>query len=82
MKLGEVLKKEREGKGLSTGEVAEGLNVIESDLAAIEAGEDSRFEAFANLVLGFNELIEGQVSQLYYPCGLPFAEVRDYDVSS
>ncbi len=46
----------------------------------IEAGKNADFEAVASLVLSFNELIEGQVSQLFYPCGLPFSEVTDYEV--
>ncbi len=81
MKLGDVLKKEREGRGLSTAEVASRLEISEQDLAAIEAGENSSFENAANLVLSFNEMIGGQVNQLYYPCGLPFTEVRGYEVA-
>ncbi len=81
MKLGEVLKQERERRQLSIPEIAERLGVEVAQYEAIEAGEDSSFEAIGALVLGFNELIEGQVNQLFYPCGLPFTEVRAYDVS-
>ena len=80
MKLGDVLKKERERKGLSTSATAEQLGVSLEEYEAIEAGENASFDAAASLVLSFNEMIEGQVSQLYYPCGLPFTEVTKYDV--
>lgn len=39
MKLGDVLKKEREKKGLSTAEVAEKLAITEDEYQAIEGGE-------------------------------------------
>ncbi|MEM8998606.1 MAG: helix-turn-helix domain-containing protein [Acidobacteriota bacterium] len=80
MKLGEVLRKERERKGLSTQEVATRLGVGLSDLEAIEAGEHPAFEDAAGWVLQFNQLIEGQVSQFYYPCGIPFQELDDYPI--
>ncbi|MGD2114733.1 MAG: helix-turn-helix transcriptional regulator [Acidobacteriota bacterium] len=39
MKLGDVLKKEREKKGLSTAEVAEKLGIKEKEYEELEAGE-------------------------------------------
>ncbi len=81
MKLGDVLKKERERKGLSFEATAEQLGVSVEKYGAIEAGEDTDFESAATLVLTFNEMIEGQVGQLYYPCGLPFADVTGYKVN-
>ena len=81
MKLGDVLKKEREGRGLSSAEVADRLNISEPAYLAIEAGENADFDSAAELVLDFNELITGQVNQLYYPCGIPFTRVRDYEVT-
>lgn len=39
MKLGDVLKKERENKGLSTAEVAEKLGLAEAEYLKVEAGE-------------------------------------------
>ncbi len=80
MKLGDVLKKERERKGLSVGAAAERMGVSAEVYEAIEAGQNADFESAAALVLSFNEMIEGQVSQLYYPCGIPFTEVTDYEV--
>ncbi len=81
MKLGEVLKKERENRNLTAAAVAERLGVEPARYQAIEAGEDSSFESAAELMVGFNELVKGQANQLFYPCGLPFTEVRDYDVA-
>ncbi len=80
MKLGDVLKKERENKGISLEAAASRLGVNAEEYAAIEAGENASFDAAASLVLSFNEMIEGQVGQLYYPCGLPFTEVTNYVV--
>ncbi len=80
MKLGDVLKKERERKGLSVPAVAEQVGVSVEEYEVIEAGENAEFESAASLVLSFNEMIEGQASQIFYPCGLPFTEVTDYKV--
>ncbi|MCP3957129.1 MAG: helix-turn-helix transcriptional regulator [bacterium] len=82
MKLGDVLKKEREKRGLSAETVAQQMNITVDVYHAIEAGEDAPFESAATLVLSFNEMIQGQVGQLYYPCGLPFTEVANYDVKT
>lgn len=80
MKLGEVLKQERERKGISTETAAEHLGISVDEYRAIEAGENASFDAAASLVLSFNEMIEGQISQIYYPCGIPFTEVNGYKV--
>ncbi len=79
MKLGDVLRKERENRELATAEAANRLGISVAEYEAIEAGEDASFESAASLVLQFNEMIGGQVGQLYYPCGIPFTEVTDYE---
>ncbi len=79
MKLGDVLKKERERKGVAIEAAAEQLGIGVDRYVAIEGGEDADFETAASLVLQFNEMVGGQVGQLYYPCGIPFTEVRDYE---
>ena len=165
MKLGDVLKKERENKGLSIPEVAESLAISEKEYQGIEGGaspaemwgphlahiaialetptsrlltESGRFadtqagqagplirghreereksveamieslnsyeemklqegyepitqeqyeeieagsspiEKYGPLFLGFAEVIEQPVFNLFYPCGLPFQELDDY----
>ncbi len=80
MKLGDVLKKERENRDLSMADAADQLGISEAEYGAIEAGEDAGFESAASLVLQFNEMVGGQVGQLYYPCGIPFTEVANYAV--
>ncbi len=82
MKLGGVLKKERENKGLTTNAAAKTLGLSVVDYEQIEAGNNASFEEMAGLVLSFNEMTGGQVSQLYYPCGIPFQTVRDYEVTA
>lgn len=81
MKLGEVLKKERENRDLPVATVAQRLGIEIEEYRAMESGEHAQLEALGGMLLGFNELIEGQVNQIFYPCGLPFSEVRDYGVS-
>ncbi|MCP4006547.1 MAG: helix-turn-helix domain-containing protein, partial [bacterium] len=61
MKLGDVLKKEREKKGVSLEVAAERLGLGVDRYIAIEAGESADFESAASLVLQFNEMIGGQV---------------------
>lgn len=152
MKLGDVLKKERDKKGLSEAEVAEGLAISEEEWKVMEAGESpaeewgprlaqiaieletptsrllaesgrfadtkkgqagglirghrerrektvdemsealgisadeygtieggtSPLEVYGPRFLGFAELIEQPVFNLFYPCGLPFQELDDY----
>ncbi|MEM1178170.1 MAG: helix-turn-helix domain-containing protein [Acidobacteriota bacterium] len=80
MKLGEVLRKERERKSLSLEDVAERMQISVEALQALEAGANHEFENAGGLLLQFNQLIEGQVSQIFYPCGLPFQELDDYPI--
>ena len=47
------------------------------DYQQIEAGE-SPIETYGPLFLGFAEIIEQPVFNLFYPCGLPFQELDDY----
>ncbi len=79
MKLGDVLKKEREKKGIGLEEIAERLELSVDEYAKIEAGE-SPLEKYGGLILKFAQTLEQPVSSLYYPCGLPFREVDDYSV--
>ncbi len=80
MKLGDVLKKEREMAGVSAAAMADKLGLSESDYYEIESGGSEQFEKAARLVLGFAKVVGGPgVNRLYYPCGLPFTEVDDYE---
>lgn len=55
----------------------EALKVSEKDYEEIEAGK-SEVEKYGPLFLGFAEVIEQPVFNLFYPCGLPFQELDDY----
>ena len=79
MKLGDVLKKERERKGLSAEAVARRLDLSPDDYEKIEDG-DPQFEAHARTMMKFAEAIEQPVFNLFYPCGLPFQELDDYEI--
>ena len=79
MKLGDVLKKEREKKGIGMEEIAERLELSVDEYSEIEAGE-SPLEKYGALILKFAQTLEQPVSSLYYPCGLPFREVDDYRI--
>ena len=80
MKLGDVLRKEREKAGLSSDQMAAKLNLPAGDYQALEAGGNDNFENAAILVANFAKALNQPVSSLYYPCGIPFQELDDYAV--
>ena len=77
MKLGDVLKKERERKNISVEAIAEQLRIPPREWEMIEAGE-SPLETYAALLQQFSKVIDQPVNELFYPCGLPFQELDDY----
>ncbi len=74
---GTLISQHRQRKEKTLQEMAEGLKVSEDEYTAIEAGE-SPIEVQGPLLLRFAEVIEQPVFNLFYPCGLPFAELDDY----
>lgn len=87
---GALIKGHREEREKSVAELVESLDsydemksqdgyrpLTETDYAQIEAGE-SPIEKYGPLFLGFAEVIEQPVFNLFYPCGLPFQELDDY----
>lgn len=58
-------------------ELREALQITEDDYLEIEAGK-SELEKYGPLLLGFAEVIEQPVFNLFYPCGLPYQELDDY----
>lgn len=80
MKLGDVLKKERERKGISAKAMAETLGVAPSDYDQIEGGS-SDLETYAHFLTNFAKIVDQPVNGLFYPCGLPFQEIEDYQIS-
>ncbi len=81
MKFGQVLAQERQRKNISIADAAQQLGLSLADYETLEAGKNNGVETAAALVVAFNDLVEGQVNQLYYPCGLPFTNVRSYNVT-
>ena len=80
MKLGDVLTKEREMNGISGDQMADKLGISASSYAEIESGQNAEFEAAAVLVANFAKALGYPgVNGLYYPCGIPFQKVGDYE---
>jgi len=74
---GGLIRKHREKREKSEAELAEAVGVSEDEYRKIEAGE-SELEVYGPRFLGFAEVIEQPVFNLFYPCGLPFQELDDY----
>lgn len=91
---GSLIKGHRDNREKQASEIVEGMNkllgelnipeedrqalqVSEEDFQAIESGK-SELEKYGPLFLGFAEVIEQPVFNLFYPCGLPFQELDDY----
>ncbi len=90
---GTLIRQHREESEKSVNEMVEALNgrewqeemqsqegyrqLTREDYEQVEAGE-SPIEKYGPLMLGFAEVIEQPVFNLYYPCGLPFQELDDY----
>lgn len=74
---GSLIKGHREYREKSVAQMAEALEMSEEEYLDIEAGK-SPIEKYGPLLLGFAEVIEQPVFNLFYPCGLPFQELDDY----
>lgn len=74
---GGLIRRHRERREKSEAELAEALGISEDEYRTIEAGE-SELEVYGPRFLGFAEVIEQPVFNLFYPCGLPFQELDDY----
>ena len=83
---GPLIKGYRERREKSVEEVVEEVNkervdptpeLSEEEYLEIEAGK-SPIEKYGPLFLGFAEVIDQPVFNLFYPCGLPFQELDDY----
>lgn len=91
---GKLIKGHRENREKTVAELVEGMNkafnelqIPDEDKKALEITEDlfneieagkSELEKYGPLFLGFAEVIEQPVFNLFYPCGLPFQELDDY----
>lgn len=74
---GFLIKTHREKRNLKQDELANLLQWPSEELAMVENGA-SPLEQHAPLLLRFAEVIDQPIFNLFYPCGLPFNELRDY----
>jgi transcriptional regulator with XRE-family HTH domain len=74
---GQLIRMHREKRQLAPDELANQLQWSPEELAAVENGT-SVLEKYAPLLLRFAEIINQPIFNLFYPCGLPFAELKDY----
>ena len=74
---GQLITTHRERRQLSREELASQLGWSFEQLSSVESGE-SPIEQYAPLLLRFAELVDQPIFNLFYPCGLPFAELKDY----
>jgi transcriptional regulator with XRE-family HTH domain len=74
---GTLIRKHREKRGLSQKELAEKLEIPISELESIEDGK-TQLEIYAPALLSFAEIIDQPIFNLFYPCGLPLAQLTDY----
>jgi transcriptional regulator with XRE-family HTH domain len=74
---GGLIRKHREKREKTEAQMAEALGIGEDQYREIEAAK-SPLETYGPRFLGFAELIEQPVFNLFYPCGLPFQELDDY----
>ncbi len=74
---GELIRRHRERRNLSVEQLAAAVGVDSAHWQEIESGR-SPLEDYGPMFLRFAEAIEQPVFNLFYPCGLPFAELDDY----
>jgi transcriptional regulator with XRE-family HTH domain len=74
---GELIRKHRERKQMSADQLAQQLGITRQELDENEAGR-SGIEEYGPLLLGFSEIIEQPVFNLYLPHGIQYDQLDDY----
>ena len=74
---GQLIRGHRQKRELSQEDLAKQLEWPLEELASVENGS-SPLEQYAPLLLRFAETIDQPIFNLFYPCGLPFAQLKDY----
>jgi transcriptional regulator with XRE-family HTH domain len=74
---GELIRKHRERRQITADQFAQQLGISREDLDEIEAGR-SGIEEYGPILLGFAEIIEQPVFNLYLPCGIQYDQLDDY----
>jgi transcriptional regulator with XRE-family HTH domain len=74
---GELIRKHRERKQLTADQLAQQLGISREEIEEIEAGR-SGIEEYGPILLGFAEIIEQPVFNLYLPHGIQYDQLDDY----
>jgi ribosome-binding protein aMBF1 (putative translation factor) len=74
---GRLVTRHREKRELSREDLARQLDWTTEELTVVEDGK-SPLEQYGPLLLHYAEVIDQPIFNLFYPCGLPFAELGDY----
>lgn len=74
---GELIRKHRERKQMTADQLAQHLGISKEEVEEIEAGR-SGIEEYGPLLLGFAEVIEQPVFNLYLPHGIQYDQLDDY----
>lgn len=74
---GELIRKHRERKQMTADQLAQQLGISREELDEIEAGR-SGIEEYGPVLLGFAEVIEQPVFNLYLPHGIQYDQLDDY----
>jgi transcriptional regulator with XRE-family HTH domain len=74
---GKLIRSHRERRELSQKELAEKLEIPISEVESIEEGR-TPLETWAPILLSFAETVNQPIFNLFYPCGLPLAQLTDY----
>ena len=74
---GELIRKHREKKQIPPDQLAQQLGISREEIEEIEAGR-SGIEEYGPLLLGFAEIIEQPVFNLYLPHGIQYDQLDDY----
>ena len=73
----ELIRKHRESRQITADQLAQQLGITREELDEIEAGR-SGIEEVGPILLGFAEIIEQPVFNLYLPCGIQYDQLDDY----
>jgi transcriptional regulator with XRE-family HTH domain len=74
---GSLIRSRRERAGLSKKDLADKVQLSVAEMESIENGV-TPLEVYAPLLLGFAETVDLPIFNLFYPCGLPLAQLTNY----
>lgn len=74
---GKLISSHRERREVSLEELANKIGISVQEMESIESGT-TPLEVSGPVLLAFAEIIDQPIFNLFYPCGLPFADLPDY----